>query len=569
MHHGRFSTNKIHGKHSILHTRLHPPSRERDSPSLMGRVWNPIIVAHLPPRVCMTYLHIPGSMRPLTKVGWQITILLYPLLYLVPVGGGTLNGHSVTHNSDRHGVAQESYVQGKNGLRDQEKSLQPAVTNSVSPTFSSTSPSSSTPEDSGSSGSGAGEVKRQIKRLFFKKKKKRKPKSRTSILEFSRGHSYAADERKLQALRKLFATPRPGARVEWLMKLRRHSADRKWSKKKYKYFLLQLWSRDSTYIAWRSSLKHGLSPLSIERRLLQVFAPRELPLFITKFPSTRRPQRKRMSDWCQELSDTVQMVNAWAASEETPVALSSSCLLRVVVLHNNHAAMERMLIHHPARNWEEVMHLATLADKEELVRERLEAKAPRGDSSPGPTVRRVNYNAKLFEQDYSDQASDAMDEMAQLYVQHMGEDPAYIPYIRSVTRASLGTQVSIPFAEVKDYRNVFCKERGFHEHTVCPWFSTRRTGCRPRRGKACAMQQGHVERSKMWCPIGGPREGKGKCPFGATCRYRHFGDEYNIWVLRKQNGQLTAIKYVLRDTRNPWSSHYKNPANTTKHKTSK
>jgi len=278
------------------------------------------------------------------------------------------------------------------------------------------SDSSSPSKDSGDDGD-KGPYGRAYYEYRKRKKKKKRRKEETpqpSIVTFS-DRRFRNEEKSVDSLRKLFPPPKEDHRVEWLIKLRRHGKDKGWSKHRYRRMLLQLWSREISYVAWRGGLPN-LKPEALERRLLERDGPHEVGWYASTFPSTARPSTQRMVDWCQELYETRALVNLWGENEGRPLldpqaeAITEATLRRVVQLRHGHPEMGRLLSQYKSPTWEELCRLAQIAD--EVYRSELKSRGPRRERTRRKDDAKVNHvgrdhDGTHHEEEWSDQAQDA------------------------------------------------------------------------------------------------------------------------------------------------------------------
>ena len=68
----------------------------------------------------------------------------------------------------------------------------------------------------------------------------------------------------------------------------------------------------------------------------------------------------------------------------------------------------------------------------------------------------------------------------------------------------------------------------------------------------------HQPRSSTYCIS---ERGK-TCPYGAKCKFRHEGDVYPLYVVRKKIDILMVVLIELKDFRSTWSTHYRAPKKT-------
>ena len=218
--------------------------------------------------------------------------------------------------------------------------------------------------------------------------------------------------------------------------------------------------------------------------------------------------------------------------------------------------MGRLLSQYKNPTWEELCQLAQIAD--EVYRSELKSRGPRRDRTRRRDDVKVNHvgrdhDGTHHEEEWSDQAQDARVEYCEMWCRHMGEDNKDLDYLVQVLTPAQTTEQ--PFDSMTDKRMVFCMEDAPNATLCCPWFTTRASGCHPRQGKVCCMAHNHKERNPTYCICEKGRT----CPYGGKCGYRHQDDVYTVWVLRKKNGILMAVRIELKDYRNKWSKHYKAP----------
>jgi len=329
--------------------------------------------------------------------------------------------------------------------------------------------------------------------------------------------------------------------------------------------LLQLWSKEASYIAWRATLPN-LKPEALEKQLLERDDGNEVELFASLLGSAKRPPARKMADWCQELSETRIFLNLWGSDPDKGhlETISEEALCRVVQLHNRHREMARLLSRHPKPSWTELCQMAHVADKEHRVETRhYGERRSRTNSSPSNTdagLDKVNQIDSDVSDDYEDQAEDAATEYAEMWCRHMGEDIEHVAYLKSCMVTAEPKER--PFDDMTDKRMVFCRE---HLKTVsesyplcCPWHSNRAGGCNPRGGRTCIMAAFHQPRSSTYCIS---ERGK-TCPYGAKCKFRHEGDVYPLYVVRKKVDILMVVLIELKDFRSTWSTHYRAPKKT-------
>jgi len=257
----------------------------------------------------------------------------------------------------------------------------------------------------------------------------------------------------------------------------------------------------------------------------------------------------------------MQCINAWAAQE----LITERMLLDMISLKHQHVEFGCHLLTNRNPTWDEMLKIAKTADDEAQVRQEIHTKRNT------PAIRRINDSYSGEETyslgDESDDSTTAMTDVTEVFLEQdcqahhaYGEyckhfagkgNSNYARYVRRLVQ-SRDKILTVPLDELPHKKNVYCRERGQVPNSICPFHAIRHRGCRPMRSE-CYLKDAHKERSQQYCSVGGTAAGKFKCSLGATCSSRHVDDEYVLWVMRSGG---VARRYVLRDTKNPWSIHY-------------
>ena len=450
---------------------------------------------------------------------------------------------------------------------------------------------------------------------IFKRKRRKQARKGGPSLRTTR--SLGLKTKQVNAIAKLFLScgRKEGESVIAYLTRMRYDQAEDWDTTQYTYLVPRLWGNGQAERKWRQSLPKWMEPIEMERRMVDKYDPDGtlMDSFVARgWCQSPRKQTESCQSYVIRLKETKDMVNAWTREE----SITQKALLLAVRAGVQSTHMAELMLAETERHrttgifqprqdlaWKRIEELAEYADKmggirdgtpkkifpkEKYPRNKLgqfqrNATAKRTLSFEDPTETELfkdydSFNTCIRQVSTTDHlAQDEMEIVLQETVRMIRESNEGMAEeicraIRPVQDLDLHTEMfqirqvrkfiqpRITELTIADMQRegkmamVLCRERFLPENakmilnTICCFESNTTTGCRLHKQGRCRLE--HSERQNIIC-----EEAKeGKCMKGGTCRNRHPGDAYDIY-LPVRGGKLKKI--VIYDRKNSFSKYYK------------
>ena len=298
------------------------------------------------------------------------------------------------------------------------------------------------------------------------------------------------------------------------------------------------------------STKTKRSYKRLERAFVRKWGEDEVRARNVELTSSSQPSHRSCEDWflrqCRQHELLRELSPKHASSEQVLLdsmidRFTNDSMILFFPCKRGGSGSDTSLSDNPL-NERQILRWCRQADKQTKRRNRVRA-------TPKAHVKEYDLDDDIVIRSISgpDPEDQLREYFAEEYLVERGADLTSIMVARVQEKREPPAPVQFrPLQDMKVFLNVMHRNHPDSSGQICPFESTKASGCKQRSCKFA-----HTARRNEPCTKGSLNHED--CPHGAWCPKRHKGDLYVIWFFdRRKNG---FKQYVWKDLRSEFSSH--------------